>query len=92
MLMVITHFPARGHSSCTERLSHSPLALQLLCPIPPKKHQELRLLHRSPKMCVIWRQGSQKYVILETIISFTSAQFFWGVGGWRAPPNWALSL
>lgn len=24
-------------------------------------------------MCVIWRQGSQKDVILETIISFTSA-------------------
>ena len=70
--MIITRFTARGHSGRAERLSRSPLALQLLCPISPKKHQGLRLL-RSPKLCVGRRQGSQKDVILETIISFASA-------------------
>lgn len=65
--------PLEGTPAALSEAVTQPTGLQLLCPIPPEKHQGLRLLHGSPKMCVIWRQGSQKDVILETIISFTSA-------------------
>ena len=66
--------PLEGTPAALWEAVTQPTGILQLCPIPPeKKHQGLRLLHESPKMCVIWRQGSQKDVILETIISFTSA-------------------
>lgn len=75
-------------------------------PHPSQEASGLRLLHGSPKMCVGWRQGPQKHIILEINISFTSAlsiketlahtqvSFWEGRRGWRGQPHshWVLSL